>query len=364
MKNEFFTAESVTAGHPDKLADRISDAVLDAYLAKDPHSLVACETLVTNNLVTVAGEITSLISVDIPTIVSRVAKDTGGGREHYGFTQDTLVQVLVRKQAINLTGNVTKGLAGDQGIMIGYASDENSAMIPTPLWLAHRLVRKMDSLRRAELFFGPDGKSHVIVQYENGKPLRASEVVVSIQHDKTISPEEVRFYLSEVLAAEVNSLGYDVGLIRVNPQDGLFVDGGPKADTGLTGRKIVVDAYGPQIPCGGGAFSGKDPSKLDRSGAYAARMVAKSLVQHGLASRCQVQLSYVIGVKGPVRIEVNDFETSTSSRKSLLSFISDNFDLSTEAIIERLNLRRPIYEATSSYGHFGRDEFPWEKENA
>jgi S-adenosylmethionine synthetase len=327
MKNGLFTAESARAGHPDKLADRISDAVLDAYLAYDPRSLVACETLVTNNLVTVAGEITSSVCLDIPAIVRRVAEDTKGDLDHYGFTQDTPVQVLVQKQAASLTGNVKKGLAGDQGIMIGYATNENPAMIPTPTWLAHRLVRKMDSFRHdGASFLGPDGKSQVTVEYENEKPIGVTEVVASVQHNKTQSLEEIRFCLSEILVQEINSLGYEVGLLRVNPQDGLFRDGGPKADTGLTGRKIVMDSYGPQVPCGGGAFSGKDPSKLDRSGAYAARMVAKSLVKNGLVSRCQVKLSYVIGVRGPVSVEVDDFETATVSRKSLLDYVSGNFD--------------------------------------
>jgi S-adenosylmethionine synthetase len=237
-------------------------------------------------------------------------------------------------------------------------------MIPTPLWIAHRLVQKVDKLRRSARFLGPDGKSQVTVRYDNEKPVGVTDAVVSVQHDETKSIEEIRSYLFGLLSEEINSLGYEVGLLRVNPQDGLFLDGGPKADTGLTGRKIAVDAYGPQIPCGGGAFSGKDPSKLDRSGSYAARMVAKSLVRQGLASRCLVQLSYVIGVKSPVNVEVEDFGTSTTSQKSLLNFISDSFDLSTEGIIERLSLRRPIYEETSSYGHFGREEFPWEKESA
>jgi S-adenosylmethionine synthetase len=364
MKDRFFTAESVRAGHPDKVADRISDAILDACLSQDANSLVACETLVTNNLVTVAGEISSVASLDIPSVVHRVARDIGGTQEHYGFSQTTPVQVIIQKQTPILTENVRKGFAGDQGIMVGYATKENPSAIPTPLWIAHHLVRKMDDFRcLGASFLGPDGKSQVTVQYENDDPLKVTEATVSTQHDDTKSLAEVRYHLSELIETEINSLGYEVGLVRVNPQEGLFMDGGPKADTGLTGRKIVADAYGPQIPCGGGAFSGKDPSKLDRSGAYAARMMAKSLVKAGLVSRCQVQLSYIIGVRGPARIEVDDFGTGTVSQKGLLSFIS-SFDLSTEGIIERLNLRRPLYEATSFYGHFGDRDFPWEKENA
>ena len=375
MEKHLFTSESVTGGHPDKVADQISDAILDGILAQDPVGRVACETLVTTGMAFVSGEIsTKTAYVDIPTVVRDTIRNIGYTDASYGFDSETCAVVTaIGEQSSdiwmgNSTGHaVHEGGAGDQGMMFGYATDETKELMPMPIHLAHKLARRLANAREDGTleYLRPDGKTQVTVEYENGKPARIDTVVVSTQHHPDVSmdslAEGVRKHVVEpTLPAELVS-GGDYRLL-VNPT-GRFVRGGPHADCGLTGRKIIVDTYGGLGSHGGGCFSGKDPTKVDRSGSYAARHVAKNLVAAGLALRCEIQIAYAIGVAEPVSIMVDTMGTGEVADSELVGIVKKHFDLRPAAIIERLDLRRPIYLATASYGHFGREEpdFTWER---
>jgi S-adenosylmethionine synthetase len=375
LEKHLFTSESVTGGHPDKVADQISDAILDGILAQDPVGRVACETLVTTGMAFVAGEIsTKSAYVDIPTVVRDTIRDIGYTDASYGFDSETCAVVTaIGEQSSdiwmgNSTGHaVHEGGAGDQGMMFGYATVETKELMPMPIHLAHKLARRLADVREDGTleYLRPDGKTQVTVEYENGTPARIDTVVVSTQHHPDVSmdllTEAVRKHVVEpTLPAELVS-GGDYRLL-VNPT-GRFVRGGPHADCGLTGRKIIVDTYGGLGSHGGGCFSGKDPTKVDRSGSYAARHVAKNLVAAGLALRCEIQIAYAIGVPEPVSIMVDTMGTSEVADSELVGVVKKHFDLRPAAIIERLDLRRPIYLATASYGHFGREEpdFTWER---
>ncbi len=377
-----FTSESVTEGHPDKVADQISDAVLDEILARDPYGRVACETMITTGLVMVAGEITTNTYVDIPSIVRRTVTGIGYDRAKYGFDGSTCgVMVALDEQSPDIALGVDLALegrrddevdpmdglgAGDQGMMVGYACNETPELMPLPIALAHHLARRLTEVRRSGLvpYLRPDGKTQVTVEYEGGRPVRLDTVLVSVQHGPDIdlatllAPDIIEHVVAPVLPA---SLAADTPRILVNPT-GRFELGGPGADTGLTGRKIIVDTYGGAARHGGGAFSGKDPTKVDRSGAYAARWVAKQVVAAGLADRCEVQVAYAIGVARPVSVFVDTFGTARVDPEKLAGLIPDFFDLRPAAIIRDLDLRRPIYRPTAAYGHFGRaePEFTWE----
>ncbi|MFV1987358.1 MAG: methionine adenosyltransferase [Gemmatimonadota bacterium] len=364
-----FTSESVTEGHPDKMADQISDAVLDAIMAEDPAGRVACETLVTTGLMMIAGEITTTAPVDIASIARGVAHDIGYTDVAYGLASDKCaVLTTVDHQSGDIARGVDSGGAGDQGMMFGYATDETESLMPLPIMLAHRLTRRLADVRKSgELaWLRPDGKSQVTVEYRDGVPASIPTVVISTQHDDDLGNDEIR---SEVIAHVIGPILpaelYDPESItyHINPT-GRFVIGGPEGDAGLTGRKIIVDTYGGVGSHGGGAFSGKDPSKVDRSGAYAGRWIAKNIVAAGLARRVAVQLAYAIGVAEPVSIMVDAFGTGTMDDERLAQRVSDVFDLRPAAIIERLALRRPIYRRTAAYGHFGREPvdggFTWE----
>ncbi|HEV2884719.1 MAG TPA: methionine adenosyltransferase [Pyrinomonadaceae bacterium] len=362
-----FTSESVTEGHPDKIADQISDAVLDAALAEDPTARVACETLVTTGLVVIAGEITTTAHIDY----SRVARDTireiGYTRAKFGFDCDTCsVLSALDRQSPDIAMGVDTGGAGDQGLMFGFACNETPELMPLPIQLAHMLSRKLSEVRKAgELpYLRPDGKSQVTIEYRDGRPFRATAIVISSQHDADVSNDQLRAEIEEkVIRKTVSSELLDADTkLHINPT-GRFVTGGPQGDAGLTGRKIIVDTYGGYAPHGGGAFSGKDPTKVDRSAAYMARYVAKNIVAAGLADRCLVQLAYAIGVADPVSVLVDTHGTGRLSESHLAKLVRDNFELTPRGIMQELNLRRPIYKATAAYGHFGREEtgFSWEK---
>ena len=361
-----FTSESVTEGHPDKISDQISDAVLDAALAVDPKARVACETLVTTGLVVVAGEITTNAVIDY----SRVARDTiqeiGYTRAKYGFDCDTCaVLSALDRQSPDIAMGVDTGGAGDQGLMFGFACNETPELMPLPIQLAHLLAKRLSEVRKSgELpYLRPDGKSQVTVEYRDGRPFRLEAVVISSQHSPDVSNEQLRSEIEEkVIKHTVSSELLDKDTkYHINPT-GRFVTGGPQGDAGLTGRKIIVDTYGGYAPHGGGAFSGKDPTKVDRSAAYMARYVAKNIVAAGLADRCLVQLAYAIGVAQPVSVLVDTHGTGRISESALAKLVRDNFELTPGGIIEELKLRRPIYKATAAYGHFGRsgDGFTWE----
>jgi S-adenosylmethionine synthetase len=362
-----FTSESVTEGHPDKIADQISDAVLDAALSEDPTARVACETLVTTGLVVIAGEITTSARIDYTKVARETIRDIGYTRAKYGFDCDTCsVLSALDRQSPDIAMGVDTGGAGDQGLMFGFACNETPELMPLPIQLAHLLARRLSEARKAgDLpYLRPDGKSQVTIEYRDGRPFRASAIVVSSQHDADVTNEQLRAEIEEkVIRKTVSSelLDKDTKL-HINPT-GRFVTGGPQGDAGLTGRKIIVDTYGGYAPHGGGAFSGKDPTKVDRSAAYMARYVAKNIVAAGLADRCLVQLAYAIGVADPVSVMVDTKGTSRISENALANLVRDNFQLTPRGIIEELNLRRPIYKATASYGHFGREEegFSWEK---
>ena len=362
-----FTSESVTEGHPDKIADQISDAVLDAALTEDPTARVACETLVTTGLVVIAGEITTSARVDYSRVARETIRDIGYTRAKYGFDADTCsVLSALDRQSPDIAMGVDTGGAGDQGLMFGFACNETPELMPLPIQLAHLLARRLSEARKeGELpYLRPDGKSQVTIEYRDGRPFRASAIVISSQHDQNVSNEQLRAEIEEkVIRKTVSSelLDKDTKL-HINPT-GRFVTGGPQGDAGLTGRKIIVDTYGGYAPHGGGAFSGKDPTKVDRSAAYMARYVAKNIVAAGLADRCLVQLAYAIGVADPVSVMVDTKGTSRISEAALAKLVRENFQLTPRGIIEELNLRRPIYKATASYGHFGREEngFTWEK---
>ena len=361
-----FTSESVTEGHPDKVADQISDAVLDEVLRQDPNSRVACETLVTTGLVLLAGEITTKAYVDFPGVARRVIKDIGYTRHDYGFDGQTCaVLSAIDPQSPDIAQGVDTGGAGDQGLMFGFACRETEQLMPLPITLAHGLTRRLSAVRRAGglRWLRPDGKSQVTVEYEGQRPVRVHTVVVSTQHDPDVSLGEIREGVVElVIRAEVPPHLIDERTIfHINPT-GRFVIGGPQGDCGLTGRKIIVDTYGGMGRHGGGAFSGKDPTKVDRSAAYMARHIAKNIVAAGLADRCEVQLAYAIGVADPVSVRVDTFGTSKVDPTIISDLVRSHFKLTPKGIIESLNLRRPIYCKTAAYGHFGRNDpdFTWE----
>jgi S-adenosylmethionine synthetase len=361
-----FTSESVTEGHPDKMADQISDAVLDAVLTEDPTGRVACEVLVTTGICIVSGEITTKTYVDVPKLARSVIHDIGYTDAEMGFDSKTCgVLNTIQSQSPDIAMGVDTGGAGDQGLMFGYACDETEELMPMPIMLAHKLVRKLSEVRRDGTlkFLRPDGKSQVSIEYIDGKPARIDAVVVSTQHDDEVSTETLRaevkkHIIDPVLPADMIDEGTKY---HINPT-GRFVIGGPHGDTGLTGRKIIVDTYGGMGRHGGGAFSGKDPTKVDRSACYMARYIAKNIVAAGLAKRCEVQLAYAIGVAEPVSVMVNTFGTGTVEEERLVELVRANFKLTPKGMIEHLKLRRPIYRLTAAFGHFGRteDSFTWE----
>ncbi len=362
-----FTSESVTEGHPDKIADQISDAILDACLEQDPHSRVACETLTATGLVVIAGEITTSAYVDFQALVRGVVASIGYDNAVYGFDSNTCAVIsTINKQSGDIAMGVDTGGAGDQGMMFGYATNETPELMPMAISLAHKLTRRLSEVRKTGQlgYLRPDGKSQVTVEYDdNGKPVRVDAVVISTQHAESISNEELRAdILKHVIQATIPAALLDEDTkYHINPT-GRFVIGGPMGDTGLTGRKIIVDTYGGAGRHGGGAFSGKDPTKVDRSAAYMARYIAKNIVAAGLADRCEVQLAYAIGVAEPVSVLVDCFGTGTIPAAKLQQLVRSTFRLTPREIIESLNLRRPIYRKTAAYGHFGRSDpdFTWE----
>ena len=368
MSDRFlFTSESVTEGHPDKIADQVSDAILDACLEQDPYSRVAAETLTATGLVVIAGEITTKAYVDFQTLVRGVVASIGYDNAVYGFDSNTCAVISsINKQSGDIAQGVDTGGAGDQGMMFGYASNETPELMPIAISLAHKLTRRLSEVRKTGKlsYLRPDGKSQVTVEYdENRKPVRVDAVVVSSQHSETVSNDELHAdILKHVIQAVIPAELLDEHTkYHINPT-GRFVIGGPMGDTGLTGRKIIVDTYGGAGRHGGGAFSGKDPTKVDRSAAYVARYIAKNIVAAGLADRCEVQLAYAIGVAEPVSVLVDTFGTGKLSAAQLTQLVRKNFNLTPKGIIESLKLRRPIYRQTAAYGHFGRNEpdFTWE----
>jgi S-adenosylmethionine synthetase len=362
-----FTAESVTEGHPDKIADQISDSILDAILAQDPVGRVACETLVTTGLAMIAGEITTNCYVDFPSIVRETIKDVGYTRGKYGFDSETCaVLSSIHGQSPDIAQGVDPGGAGDQGLMFGYACTETDELMPLPIMLAHKLVKGLSCARRDGLmdYLRPDGKSQVSVEYDGNKPVRVDTVVVSTQHSPDVTNDTLRDDITEKIVGRVIPEGMRDKNTRIliNPT-GRFVVGGPHGDAGVTGRKIIVDTYGGAAPHGGGAFSGKDPTKVDRSACYMARYVAKNVVAAGLAERCMVQLAYAIGVAEPVSVLIDTFDTGLVDDDKISEIVRGQFKLTPRGIIETLDLRRPIYKKTAAFGHFGRNEpdFTWER---
>jgi S-adenosylmethionine synthetase len=367
VQRYLFTSESVTEGHPDKVADQISDAVLDAVLAQDPTGRVACEVLVTTGICVVAGEITTNCYVDVPAIARDTIKEIGYTDAAFGFDSKTCgVLNTIQSQSPDIAMGVDTGGAGDQGLMFGYACNETEELMPLPIQLAHRLCERLSEIRKfgTLTYLRPDGKSQVSVEYVDGKPLRIDAVVISTQHGDDVSTEQLRADVRKhIIDAVVPQDMVDENTkYHINPT-GRFVIGGPHGDTGLTGRKIIVDTYGGMGRHGGGAFSGKDPTKVDRSACYMARYIAKNIVAAGLADRAEVQLAYAIGVADPVSVMVNTFGTGTVEENSLVALVRANFPLTPKGIIDHLQLRRPIYKKTAAFGHFGRtgDTFSWEK---
>lgn len=368
MSEYLFTSESVTEGHPDKIADQISDSVLDAIYENDPMGRVACETFVTTGMVLVGGEITTSTYIEIPSIVRECIKEIGYTDASMGFDYETCsVLTAIDQQSPDIALGVDRDGAGDQGMMFGFATDENQMYMPTPIYLAHKITKKLAEIRKAEEvdYLRPDGKSQVTVKYVDNKPVAVTNVVLSTQHTPSVSNEKLADEMIELAIKPVipeEFLNNGETIYHINPT-GRFVEGGPKADAGLTGRKIIMDTYGGFASHGGGAFSGKDPTKVDRSAAYMARYVAKNLVAAGFANRCQIQLAYAIGVAEPVSIQVQTFGTGKLSDEELVRLIKDKFDLTPKAMIDALELRAPRFKKTASYGHFGREEssFTWER---
>ncbi len=378
-KNYLFTSESVTEGHPDKVADQISDAVLDSIIAKDPEARVACETFVTTGLAMISGEISTDCYVNITNVTRDTIKNIGYDRAKYGFDGETCAVITaIDEQSADIALGVDKAQetkkgeedqqlgAGDQGLMFGYACNETEEYMPMPITLAHKLAHRLAIVRKSDIlkYLRPDGKTQVTVEYEDDKPVRIDKVLISTQHHPQVEIAEIK---NDVKKHVINYIIPDILIdknteIMVNPT-GRFVIGGPQGDTGLTGRKIIVDTYGGTARHGGGAFSGKDPTKVDRSASYAARYVAKNIVAAGIAERCEVQLSYAIGVARPLSIMVDTFETGKIANEKLVKLVKDNFDLRPKSIIENFNLKRPIYSPVAKYGHFGRLDLdlPWEK---
>ncbi len=362
-----FTSESVAEGHPDKLADQISDAILDAILAKDPLARIACEAIVTTGLVVVVGEITTDCYVDIPRIIRQTVRDVGYTRAKYGFDSETCgIMSSIDEQSADIAQGVDVGGAGDSGMVFGFACDETPELMPLPIMLAHRLARKLGEVRRNKSlnYLRPDGKAQVTVKYaEDGKPEAVDNVVIAAQHHDEVDSDQLRADITEQVINAVIPSELRGSSLRafINPT-GRFVIGGPVADAGLTGRKIMVDTYGGYARHGGGCFSGKDPTKVDRAGAYGARYVAKNIVAAGLATRCEVQVSYAIGVPKPVALRIDTFGTGRVPDATIAAAVSKLFDLSPLGIIKELNLRRPLYRQTAVYGHFGRTDIdaPWE----
>ncbi len=374
---DFFTSESVTSGHPDKICDMVSDAVLDAYLELDENSRVACECSCTTDFLLVMGEITSNGAIDVKEIAKKVIKEIGYTHSEIGFSADSVeIMVKLNRQSPDIAMGVDNSVesvsgeehdkigAGDQGIMFGYACDETPELMPLPIMLSHKMCKRLEEVRKQGIlsYLRPDGKGQVTVEYEHGTPKRIEAIVLSSQHDESVCTEKLR----EDLKKFVIDYCFDKNLIDdntkifINPT-GKFVIGGPNGDSGLTGRKIIVDTYGGKCPHGGGAFSGKDPSKVDRSAAYMARYVCKNVVGAGLAKECRIQLAYAIGVATPVSVKVETFNTGVLSDEALADIIVKEFDLRPSAIIKTLNLKKPVYSKTASYGHFGNPDFAWEK---
>ncbi len=377
---DFFTSESVTSGHPDKVCDQISDAVLDAYLSLDKNSRVACECSVTKNFVLVMGEITSSAKVDVESIVRKVIKDIGYVEEGVGFSyKDVEIKQILNKQSADIALGVDNSIesknctincdvldkigAGDQGIMFGYACNETEELMPLPIMLAHKLCKKLEEVRKNKQldYLRPDGKGQVTVEYENGEPKRIEAVVLSSQHNEKVTTKQLRLDLKKYVIDQIipQELVDESTKFYINPT-GRFEIGGPQGDSGLTGRKIIVDTYGGKCAHGGGAFSGKDPTKVDRSACYMARYICKNIVASGMAKECEIQLAYAIGVSKPVSVRVNTFNTGKLADTEIADVIMKEFDLRPAGIIEKLSLREPVYSKTSTYGHFGKNELPWE----
>jgi S-adenosylmethionine synthetase len=366
--NYLFTSESVTEGHPDKIADQISDGILDAIIAQDKHCRVACETILTTGIAFVAGEITTKAYVEIPDIIREVIKDVGYTDASWGFDYHTCsVLTAIHQQSGDIAMGVDSGGAGDQGLMFGYASNETPELMPMPIILAHRLTKRLAEVRKKKIlpWVRPDGKSQVTIEYRDGRPVRVDTIVVSTQHDPNVTSRKIERDVIEHVIKPVMPKGiFDQVSVKyyINPT-GRFVTGGPMGDTGLTGRKIIVDTYGGVGSHGGGAFSGKDPSKVDRSASYMARYIAKNIVAAGLAAKCEIQLAYAIGVADPVSILIHTKDTETVPVEVLDKLVRKHFPMTPRGIIDHLKLRRPIYKKTAAYGHFGRSEpeFTWER---